>query len=196
MEPASEKNAPRLKEAEAHISAALNPEHGRPDTPSVLDSADRGLASSIRELITGAWRRPAWAIAATLLVVTAGVTWNLLQQDEGGRVLRGETESPSAVLGSAPRTLAPGARPDGTVELRWTRVDRAETYRAVLMSPATLEDMVTLDAVADTLCILRPTDLPASVSAGDVLLWRIEVIQGGDIIASSPTAILTVPSRP
>jgi hypothetical protein len=196
MEPASEAHAPRIREAESRISFALDQELGRPGARPPGDSPREGAGFSIRELLTGAWRRPAWAIAAALMVVTAGVTWNLLQQDEGEHILRGDTEAPSAVRGLDPRSLIVEPQPNGALELRWTGVDQADSYRIVLMSPTTLEDIAVLEPAADTLYILLATDLPATVNAGDVLLWRVEAMREGDVIGTSSTVTLETPSRP
>lgn len=124
--------------------------------------------------------RPAWALAAAVLVLSsvAVLRWQPWRSDE--IVYRGAPSSGISV--GAPRDLG-----DGRVELTWSPVRGAESYVVMILS----KDLGAI-AARETTSASLVVDLGALASDGPAFL-QVTALLDGDVIAESPP--VPVPSR-
>jgi hypothetical protein len=130
--------------------------------------------------------RPAFAIGA--LVVVVGALWltrSGFRTEEP--VLRGNEPGSPAELASVTVT-----RGDGSLRLEWLAATGATTYTLVFLSPD-LNEIARVPDLHDTRYELRPGVLPAGLTSGASVLWRVEALSGSDVLSRSRTTAITLP---
>lgn len=139
-------------------------------------------------------RRPRWQAAAGLVVATGAVVL-LLQlterREEQPILLRG-AEGTESVEGSVP---AHSVQADGAVELRWPSMADADEYQ-ILIAGLDLEEILRVEAGPETQILLAAETVRDLGRPGSVVFWRVSALRGGDRIALSPPATLTLPGEP
>lgn len=131
--------------------------------------------------------RPAFALAA-LVIVVSGVWLVRSSRRTEPPVMRG-SEAPPAASDLASATVT---RSDGSVRLEWLATPGATTYTLVFLS-ADLAEIARVPDVTTTNFDLRAGALPAGLTAGTPVLWRVQAMNGNDELARSKTTALTVP---
>lgn len=126
--------------------------------------------------------RPAWGVLAVLVVIAGVWIGPRLAPPEPTSALRG---NPEAVL-----TLSePVRRADGGVNLEWHAVPDADRYELRFFS-TDLVEIGRRDLGDTTRVDLLNSDLPQTYHAGNIVLYRIVALKGGDEIeASSPGSL-------
>jgi hypothetical protein len=137
-----------------------------------------------------AWR-PALAFAA--VVVVAALVWRIaprratpaseLRGHQAGANENGAIEIPLR----ATRMVAGGA-----IVLDWEPVAGADRYQ-IELTATDLSGLPGPPSVATPPFTLSPTSLPAGLSHGQTVLWRVTAYRGGDAIGHSATAPLRLP---
>ena len=199
LEPGPLPEGADLPDAEARLLSALEKEIGvtiapgarpGPAVARTTPATGPGRGSLLDRLFGGTpLLRPALALAA-VAVVAFGV-WSQVRpaREDGGR-LRGPAASPSPGTWLAlPHSASLG---DGRVRLAWSPAAHATGYAVVFLG----EDLTELARVGDLRTVelvLERDDLPAGLHSGQVVLWRVTAVAGGDEIARSATSPLTLP---
>jgi hypothetical protein len=168
--------AEQLAHADAQLAAALDAAIGVAPAPAApaprtpVAPPRPGVLDVLRMLLAGSGLRPAYALAA-VLVVAGGLYWN--QARLAGPVLRGDEaaaiEVAAPVMGEAVVTFA------------WQAVADAERYEVRLYG-GDLEETGRHDAGAGTLLSLPRARL--GPGAGEVL-WQVVAFRGTDEVARS-----------
>lgn len=149
-----------------------------------------GLLAFLRTLAGPQLLRPALA-AATVLIIGIAVLRPWQPAPEHDIVLRGES-SPGAervVVLQPPRLVA-----GGELELGWSACPGADGYRVQLLSTG-LTEVARFEVDADTTLRIPAARLAAPGAASPQLLWRVEALLDGDVIAHSRPAALPAPQR-
>ncbi len=134
---------------------------------------------SFRSLFRGPRGRFAVGAAAAALAVFIAVITLWAPWSEREVVLR--SESPDL----EPRIELPELWFDdsGTVKMSWPPVRNADSYRVTVH---TMDfKLVFSETTTDTVCVLRLEDLRGTVGTGDILQWRIEALQDGEVLTRS-----------
>jgi len=123
------------------------------------------------------------AIAAVLLVL---VSPTLLKQRDDV-LLRGAPATQAQLVLLPAETL-----PDGALLLRWHPLPGAESYRVTLFGQ-NLEELAQVSAGAAEFLEIPAGNLAALGPRGSALFWRVEALVGGDPVALSAPASLSLP---
>jgi hypothetical protein len=186
-----------LAEAEARLGAALERELGVPLDLGAEPAAPASSAPPGPRGAGGLWRallaprfRPALAFAA--VVAIAGGAWMIAasRREAGEPLMRG----PAAVAPGS--DLAAGEAPepleDGSLRLSWTPAAEAASYTVLFLSPD-LTEIARVEGLAESRLDLRPGSLPAGLTPGTQVLWRVLAMRGADEVARSRTLPVTLP---
>ncbi len=122
----------------------------------------------------------AFAAAASIIIIS-GAVWVQLRDSgmEGEIILRnGEEQSLGLDLG------LPAVLEDGGIALFWSAHPGADSYR-VLLFDENLSEIARFDAGTDPLLSLTSDQVERIRNGRRALLWRVEALSGGDLIASS-----------
>ena len=137
------------------------------------------------------WRKltsqPALAGAVVVLVVI-GTLWFARPTDNGtAPVLRGREDPAVKNFG----TLEARRAADGARILSWQTVPEADSYEVTFFT-AGLEE-IGHESVAGPSLTLTRERMEAWAAGGDVILWRVTALRGGDPVGSSPVSTLALP---
>jgi hypothetical protein len=150
----------------------------------------RGGAGGLLEALLHPHLRPAWAIAAAIIVV--GALWfspGTRREDEMP-VLRGD---PPVAMGIEVRIApAPGASPGTGLRLEWTPAAEADHYAIEFMSPELVPLAEARDIPQTHFDLIRGS-LPAGLNSGGSVLCRVVAFQGADEVGHSGALTLVVP---
>jgi hypothetical protein len=170
---------------------------------TLADALDRGIfgaqasaadtSPSLLDRLAGLWQRigeagmlrPALSAAAVLVIAVAVLSpWDPGPAPE--RVLRGE-----GTAASSPRITTRDAqvRPDGSVLVSWRPAAAAHLYRVQILG----EDLVeigSIDAGPDTFLVFHPPATAGGEAASPALLWRVQGLATGEVVATSTAATL------
>ena len=127
--------------------------------------------------------RPAWAFATAAVVVAFVLVLPQLQSRRPGSTLRGSSPGTNMTLAE------PTFDTDGAVHLSWAARSGATGYRVVFYSTK-LEEIARRDAGSATSVMLTPGDLPEPYRLGEVVLYRVQALEGGDAVATSEVGTL------
>ena len=165
-----------LAAAEARLLAAI-------DVATAIPSSARRRAPSFRFA-------PALAVAAALVVAVGLWTQVVRRDDRRAPILRGSS-SPETTGGWAAR---PAMTPlgEGRASLSWAPAPGATRYEVVFLSADLSEVARVRDLTAPTLLLDRAS-LPAGLTSGTTVLWRVGAYAGDDEVARSGTSPLTIP---
>ena len=83
--------------------------------------------------------------------------------------------------------LGPGRR-----SLSWSPATRATRYEVVFLS-GDLSELARIDSLTEPALVLDHASLPAGLTSGSTVLWRVGAFAGRDELARSGTAPLNVP---
>jgi hypothetical protein len=135
--------------------------------------------------------RPALAFAA--LVIVAALVWRVApRRPAPASELRGHQagSSENGVTGIPLRPVRMAA--GGAIVLDWGPVAGADRYQ-IELTATDLSALPGPPSVAAPPFTLSPTSLPAGLSHGQTVLWRVTAYRGGDAIGHSATAPLRLP---
>ena len=165
-----------LPDAEARLLDALERELGVTLAPKV--SRPRGL------------RSPRFLAVAAAFVATAGLLWSLgsLKREDEKPVLRGPTAS-SGSWNAQPRANLVG---DGHLVLAWSEAPGATRYTVTFLGED-LQEIAHQGTSGETTISLDRTALPRGLAPGQSVLWRVTAFEGGDELARTGAAPLTIP---
>ena len=157
------------------------------------DTRSEAWTTRLIRALLGPALRPAFA--AVVLLVVAGGAWLALRPSHPGMpagtpVYRGSEQTPDALPTLQLERARTGA--DGALQLAWAAVPGATGYRLRFFG-ADLSDAARVDTGASTRWTLRREALPAGLSRGASMLWQVEALRDGDVIAASPSVALTLP---
>jgi hypothetical protein len=155
-------------------SLVLNSTRTKPTAPS----SPRSMWSRL----WGGRARLAWGVAAAVVIAVTAIIWAPWEERE--IVLR--SESPE----SEQRIELPDVRLDntGTARLHWPRVRAADTYRVTVHT--TSFERIFSETTTDTVLALTFDDLPGDTGTDDILQWRVEALQGGEVIMRSQPGVI------
>lgn len=176
-----------LHEAEAKLDAALKRE--------LALGGDRrseaGAAPFRRWLASLSQPRFAFTAGAAVLAVAVFVAVKVVSRRPNEPfLLRGSEEH---VAPGTSTSLALRAAPaEGGMELTWSSVPGADAYE-VRIYATNLEEIARLRPTPEARRLLARSDLPPSVAAGSVVLWKVVALQGGDPLQESAPTPLRVP---
>lgn len=144
---------------------------------------DRGYAAYHPSSTTGvwaAWLRPAYALAAVIVLVIAGLI-----------VLRPvASDVDDSVRGSELQISAPVGAVRELREFKWASPIAAPRYRVIIRGPREQEILATLTA-DERLAVT--SDLRARLSGGAEYTWQVEALdETGAVIARSRTATFSI----
>jgi hypothetical protein len=166
-----------------HRMLGLAPAEARaPMAEPAQNGADR---RSWGERLFGPSLRPVWAIVA--IAIAFGVM-KISPRPEH------TTPEPPTLRGAAPHELAvhPPVFADSAVTLAWASNPEADAYQLRFFSIA-LTEIGRHDMGRDTVAKLAAADLPEPYRAGEVVLWRVVALKGGDELESSAPGSLKQP---
>lgn len=166
-----------LPDAEARLLGALEQELGvRLGAPQVR--RPRGL------------RSPRFLAFAAAFVATAGLLWSLgtLNKKRETPVLRGPAAS-SGEWNAQQRAKLEG---EGRMVLAWSAAPGATQYTVTFLGED-LHEIAQAQAVGSTTLELDRDALPQGLAPGQSVLWRVTALEGGDELARSAAAPLTLP---
>ena len=166
-----------LPDAEARLLGALEHELGvRLGAPPVR--RPRGV------------RSPRFLAFAAALVATAGLLWSLgaLDKKRETPVLRG----PAASSGTWNAQQSAKLHGEGRMVLAWTAAPGATRYMVTFLGED-LHEIAHTGTAGETAVTIDRNALPAGLAPGQSVLWRVTAFEGGDEIARSPAAPLTLP---
>ena len=177
----------QAREAEAALTAFRESLLG-----PVLPAVPPALATGVPKREPKSWWRvlfapavrPAWAFAA--LAIIAGGWYVSAHHDRavepGGIQMRGALHAELALS-------APAFAPDGSVTLAWQAHPEADGYEVRIYSTS-LTELARLPEVTSPMLRIPADRLPAAPTPGDVLLYRVAAIHGGDVVGLSPVGTL------
>jgi hypothetical protein len=185
----------RVDEAEERLGRVLERELGVPLTgpsgpaampvPPITPSAP--ARDGFWSWLLGPRMRPALALGA-LLIGFGGVWLVRSGRQAETPVMRG-AETPASPTDLASVSVT---RDDGSVRLEWLAAPRADRYTVVFLSPD-LSEIARVSELHTTSVDLRAGALPAGLTSGASVLWRVHAMNGNDEIARSRTTSISVP---
>jgi hypothetical protein len=146
-------------------------------------TSGRTFADSFAAWFRGPTMRPALAFAA--VAVVAGFALWSASRPPAPRAVRGSGESAVLAVGE-PRAIS------GGIELTWTQVDGAETYRVVFYG-GDLRENARVDGLTEPRLRLQRNALPAGLTPGADVLAEVMAMRHGDPIATSKTRAIHLP---
>lgn len=139
---------------------------------------------SFLSLFRGSRGRFALGVTAAALAVFVAIIAIWAPWSEREVVLR--SESPDSEL----RIELPELWFDDsdTVKMSWPPVRNADSYRVTVY---TMDfELVFSETTIDTVCVLRLEDLSGTVGTDDILQWRVEALQDGEVFTRSQPGII------
>lgn len=179
-------------EAEARLGAMLAREIGIPparETGPAPAAAGKAGAPWWQWLM-GPGLRPVLATAAVIAVVLVALNLERADRPASAPVFRDGGSRPAPEAWDARPTEA--ALPSGGLQLRWTPAPGADAY-AVEFLAADLTQVARVDGVSAEGLTLEPGRLPAGLTPGTEVLWRVVARRGADPLGVSQARPLRVP---
>lgn len=135
--------------------------------------------------------RPAWAVVGLLLVLGAGAVWMFLPRDRVNPLVLRNDGSRQRV--DASFVLSPPQTDGvGRWRLSWTPVQGADAYQVRFFS-SDLEELAQIEPTPVVSITVTRDQLGANQAGGNVVLWRVIALLGGDAIATSPVGTIALP---
>jgi hypothetical protein len=192
--PAGARPKDARKRLEADLRSAI---HGRPAGARATDAAPVGPAGTGAARRRATWwgglaPRPAWALVALLLLVGAGAVWMLLPR-EGVAPLVLRNEPPRSRSDDGFVLSPPQIEATGRWRLSWSPVEGADSYQVRFFS-SDLDDLAQIQPVTVLSISVTRDQLGADHAGGNVVLWRVVALRGGDAIATSPVGTIALPA--
>ena len=132
---------------------------------------------------------PALAVAAAL-VVAVGLWTQVARRERAAPILRGPS-APEPTGGWAAHLVVTTPGP-GSTNLSWAPAPGATHYEVVFLA-SDLSEVARVKGLAAPAFVLERASLPAGLTSGTTVLWRVGAYAGGDEVARSGTAPLKVP---
>ncbi|MCP4572156.1 MAG: hypothetical protein GY838_07350 [bacterium] len=137
-------------------------------------------------------RRLAWSLGvAAVLAVAFGLNLNLHDRLPDSNDVRLRTDGAVDPAGSIILEAVSRAD-DGGLDLTWRASSGATDYRVVLYDEQ-LREVASFPAGTGTMLRLVPDQLQTAGGGSALLLWRVEALQHGDLVARSALATLVAP---
>lgn len=171
----------RADEADAALALAIERELAPARVTPADTRARRPWFAGLLEALAAPALRPAWSVAAVLVV--AGGVW-IATQKPAERMVRG---TDSARI----ETLAPSLSGSG-VELAWQRVSGADRYDVAFFA-LDLSDLAHADGLAEPRLMLHRDALPAGLVPSQKVLWQVIAYAGERELSRSVTQAVTLP---
>lgn len=168
--------APRADEARRSLDAVIR----RQASPAALDEAPRTSRLATRRRAELSWLRP--GLIAALAAVVAVVAISVWRGSTDQPVLRGGSEATWSL--QAPRVSGIA------VVFTWGAVPEADAYEVEIFDDAL--NLVLHSASVTTTTISVDRAAFANIQPGTELTWRVRALRGGDVLATSPPASLTI----
>ncbi len=175
------------------------PEHADGDRESALGSFLEREIGAGGTLSTTPTTRSPWNrwLMSSLAAAAALVLFLALQQYQETSVQgpAGIVRADSSAYASPLLSLHTETAESGGLHLRWQRLSKqdppeGETYRVVFFNGA-LEEVGRLEAGPNFSVMLSENQLRAYLGTDNTkILWRVEVLQWGDVLTRTPVAIL------
>lgn len=167
-----------VRDAERRLSEIVNREMAGESSRLPIPARENPFARWWRSLAAN----PVWAATGVVAVLLAGSLFLMRTGTETGEsVLRGGPDTSTAgefeLLGAERRDAA-------TWTLRWQNRPDADQYRVRLHS-IDLSNVVVLGPVTEAELIVSSRELSALREGEEDVLWRVEALRQGDVIATS-----------
>ncbi|HET6462769.1 MAG TPA: hypothetical protein VFH33_03130 [Candidatus Krumholzibacteria bacterium] len=168
--------APRADDARRSLDAVIRRQAGR----AAVDEVPRVSRLATRRRAELSWLRPGLiaAVAAVVAVVAISVWRGSTDQP----VLRGGSEATWSL--QAPRVSGPA------VVFTWGAVPDADAYEVEIFDDALNLVLHSASVITPTISVDRSAFV--NIQPGTELSWRIRALRGGDVLATSPPASLTL----